>query len=101
LEQGIFGRLFFSLVWKKGVEALRAIPYLTLWSIWLARNSIMFEGKFVPAFKVFAQVLGLLPFYKSITGTKPPRAIGELNVDKTLPWIFFDGLVMMPSMAVE
>jgi hypothetical protein len=81
------------LVWfgKNELNPLRAIMYLTLWGIWLARNLILFEVKFVPTFKFFPQVLGLLPFYKSMTRTKLPRAIDELNVHRTLPWIFFDG----------
>jgi hypothetical protein len=43
-------------VWfgKKELKPLKAIMYLTLWGIWLAHNLIMFEGKFVPAFKVFS-----------------------------------------------
>jgi hypothetical protein len=57
----------------------------------LAHNSILFEGKFVLDFKVFVEVLELLPFYKSIIGTKPSRVVGEINVDRTLHWILFDG----------
>jgi hypothetical protein len=51
----------------------------------------VFEERFVPPFKISSQCLSLLPFYKNSPRYKQPRSMGELQVDKSRPWCFFNG----------
>jgi hypothetical protein len=59
------------------LKPFQALPFLVLWGIWLAHNSILFEERFVPYFKTSAQVLGLLSYYKNDTIQNPPRLVGS------------------------
>jgi len=76
---GCFSNWFTNM----DLKLVGALPYLVLWGIWLAHKSIIFEGKFVPPFKISSQCLSLLPFYKNSQGYKQLKFVGKLRVDKS------------------
>jgi hypothetical protein len=85
--------LFSSWFLRKELEELRVVPYLVMWGIWLARNSSLFNEKYIPTLQVTTQAVSLLPFYKETIKKKTIRILGNLQVDKSYPWGFFMGLV--------
>ena len=99
------GNLGFTNLWLKGslidnfkewfdkreLKNFRAVPYLVIWGIYLARNSSIFEDKQTPPFQVIAQAVALLSSFQPAVKIRRPRRVGELTVDKSIPWSFFDG----------
>jgi hypothetical protein len=47
-------------------KELISIPFLVSRWILLARNSQIFDEKFFPSFKVYAQVRSIMPYYRMI-----------------------------------
>lgn len=90
--------LIWKLVQKRELKAYRAIPCLVLWGIWLAHNDSLFNGIQKPTFQVFSQVNGLFNGdCKMDQKGRIPRQVGELMIDKTIPWGFFDGAKQDPQ----
>jgi hypothetical protein len=47
-------------------KEFRSIPCLVSWGILLARNSQIFDEKFLPSFKVYVQVRSIMPCCRMI-----------------------------------
>jgi hypothetical protein len=85
---------------RKDLECLRAVPYLVLWGIWLARNASLFEDSSIPTFKVSTQVMGLLPFYKEAPKTNCYKEGRWFTGGLLFPWGHFDGACQGQKMTV-
>lgn len=86
VEEGL--RLWFQ---RRELTAYRAVPFLTIWGIWLARNSCLFEGQPLQTFQVASNICSIAQFFKTKGCTKKPRVVGDLVIDHSHPWAFFDG----------
>jgi hypothetical protein len=80
-------------VWfqKKELKFLREIPCLTIWGIWMACNAQIFEGKQIPTFHIYNQVYGIFHGCKLTSKIRQPQQVGDLYIDKSSPFGFFDG----------
>jgi len=70
---------------------IRALPCIITWGIWMARNKIIFEDKWTEPDIVAAQCMGILQAFPQVNPKQNPRNIGDLVIDKSIPWAFFDG----------
>ena len=69
----------------------RALPLIITWGIWIARNRLIFDDKWTEPDIVAAQCIGTLQHFPQLKNTKPKRRVGVLELDKSIPWAFFDG----------
>jgi len=72
-------------------EKYLALPLIITWGIWCARNRYIFDDKWTEPEMVAAHCLGTLQHFPQSTKAKPKRNLGQLVVDKSIPWAFFDG----------
>jgi hypothetical protein len=105
------GNLEFTNLWNKGstsenfnewfdkreLKKFRAGAYLLTWGIWLARNTSIFEDKHIPSFQDTARALALLSSFQNVDRIKRPRLVGDLIIDNTTKWSFFDGACQGPG----
>jgi hypothetical protein len=49
---------------KRELKEWRVVPYLTIWGVWLARNSLIFEEKDIPSFHVAQQIRSMDMAYR-------------------------------------
>lgn len=79
------------------MKEYRSVHFLALWGIWLARNALLFEDRHIKTFQVFAQICSLFQHYRMTTKVSEARQIGEILIDKTIPWGLFDGASKGPE----
>lgn len=81
-------------VWfqSQDFKHFRAVPFITLWGIWLARNADLFEDWNMQTLQVSSQICAFSQFFQSKEKVPKNRVVSELVVDKTNPWGFFDGI---------
>jgi len=72
-------------------EKYLALPLIITWGIWGARNRFIFEDKWTEPEMVAAHCIGTLQHFPQSTKVKSKRTVGALDLDKTIPWAFFDG----------
>ena len=72
-------------------KAFQFVHYISIWSIWLMRNFSQFEGILPPPFQVSSHIIVTAQFYYSQGNPSKPQIIGNLTVDKTFIWAFFNG----------
>jgi ribonuclease HI len=72
-------------------KSLRALPLLIIWGVWLVRNSLIFKG--VPSAPeiTVAKSLAILTSLPTQEVRVKTRQSQEVEIDKTIPWGFFDG----------
>jgi len=78
--------------WRRTpANKLRTLPLLVTWGIWLARNKVIFNDKPSLPEITSAMAVGLYnAFPEHIRAAKQKRDL-EVNIDRTVPWGFFDG----------
>ena len=69
----------------------RALPLLHIWGIWLARNKATFLEKASSPEEVAKKGLEILSYFPQTKDSPAPRIILEEQIDKEIPWVFFDG----------
>jgi hypothetical protein len=72
-------------------KAIKALPLLVIWGVWLARNSIIFNEKPMVLERTATHSLAILSSFPQESGTVKIRNIQEEEIDITRPWGFFDG----------
>ena len=72
-------------------KAFQVVHYISIWSIWPMCNFSQFEGRLPPPFQVSSHIIVTAQFYYSQGNPSKPQIIGELTMDKTFTWAFFDG----------
>lgn len=78
--------------WASTVESNhRSLPLLVIWGCWLVRNNLIFEEKACTPEIIGAMAVGIIfPFPQHIRAAKQ-REVLELEIDREIPWGFFDG----------
>jgi len=71
--------------------ALRATPCIFAWGIWITWNKVIFQDCRVPLESIAAQVVSIVQHFKVLEKPSQPRGIREENIDKDVPWGYFDG----------
>lgn len=86
-------------VWyeRQELKIFRPIPYLVCWGICIARNAILFENRFIPSFHVCDQTCAIYNHCKPTVKDGTPGQVGEVVVDKNIPWGYFDGARQGPD----
>ena len=72
-------------------EKYRALPLIITWGIWGARNRFIFDDRWTEPDIVAAHCVGTLQHFPQVTNSKPKRNVGILEIDRSIPWAFFDG----------
>ena len=68
-----------------------ALPLLVIWGVWLARNKFLFNDKACnPAITASFSCGFMNAFPQYIRSTRQREAL-DVELDKTVPWGFFDG----------
>jgi hypothetical protein len=67
------------------------LPIFIVCGVWLARNASLFENNFYPMFQVSQQDLALLSCYKSGWKLNQPWVVNEVEINRFVAWVFFDG----------
>jgi hypothetical protein len=88
--QSQFELLLHDLFTNPCLKEVRMLPLVAIWVIWITLNSCIFEDKHHPPFQVTRQVLGILSHYKGISGSLKSHVIGSMEINKCIPWGFFD-----------
>lgn len=57
----------------------------------ISLKCILFEQKYIPPLQVVAQIVSLFQVLKRDSISKTPQQVGTLQIDKSIPWGFFDG----------
>ena len=69
-----------------------AVPLLVIWGVWLACNNSIFADKGCTP-EITANVVGgILTAFPQHIRVKNQRDVLEVEIDKTVPWGFFDGV---------
>ena len=70
---------------------LRALSLIHIWGIWLARNRVIFLEKAISLEEVARKGLDILSYFPQTKNIPTPRIIASEQLDKSIPWAFFDG----------
>ena len=68
-----------------------AFPTLFLFSIWGARNIAIFQNKWVTLDVICVVLVEKLQEHKIIPSTSKRRVVVAPDINKNLPWAYFDG----------
>jgi hypothetical protein len=95
--------LCISVLWQKespfdfchefflnpSLKPLHPLPILVAWGICLARNSVIFEGRALPSFKISQQELALLSNFKSVPKGIKTKVVKKVLIDKSMACFYF------------
>jgi len=70
---------------------MKALPLLVIWGVWIARNDMIFSEKCCTPEIMATLASGILMAYPQHIRVKNQRDILEVEIDKSVPWGFFDG----------
>jgi len=70
---------------------LRALPCIFIWGIWIARNKVIFQDYRTPLETVAAQAVSIVQHYRVPGRECKSRDIRVEQIDKKMPWGYFDG----------
>ena len=70
---------------------MKALPLLVIWGVWIARNNLIFSKKCCTPEITATLASGVLESFPQHIRVKNQRDILEVEIDKTVPWAFFDG----------
>ena len=74
------------------MESMVDLPLLVIWGVWIARNNWIFADKGCTP-EITANVVGgILTAFPQHVKVKLQREILAVEIDKSLPWGFFDGV---------
>lgn len=79
--------------WRRTSQIkLKYLPLLVIWGIWLAQKNAIFQEKSSLPELTSALSVGMFnSFPEHVKAAKQRRAL-EVEIDKTVPWGFFDGV---------
>ena len=77
--------------WRRSNQQQRKLPLLVLWGVWLARNQAIFKDVFCTPAITSTMTVGLYNSFPEHIRAGRDRRIITLDIDKSLPWDFFDG----------
>ena len=70
---------------------LKALSLIHIWGLWLARNRVIFLEKESSPEEVERKGLDVLSYFPQSRNTPRPRIIVPKQLNKNIPWAFFDG----------
>ena len=76
---------------KGEVKHTRSLPIMVLWFIWKAINKSYFDDLVLTPFHVASLSLGLLSSFHQDKIVVRIRPVVEEVIDKSYPWVYFDG----------
>ena len=71
--------------------ALRATPCIFAWGIWITRNKVIFQDCRIPLDIVAAQIVSIVQHFKAPVKASRTRGTQEEQIEKNIPWGYFDG----------
>ena len=77
--------------WWSGLNSLRVVPCIIAWGIWITRNKIIFQDCRIPMESVVAQIVAIIQHFREPEKPLKHRPVREEQIDKAIPWGFFDG----------
>ena len=80
-------------IWSTSPQTtrIRALTLLHMWGIWLARNKVIFHEESNSLEKVAQEGLDILSYPPKTKNSPNLRIIIPEQLDKNIPWDFFDG----------
>ena len=70
---------------------MTTLPLLVIWGVWFARNKIIFTNKMGTPTITGSMAHGILSIFpQHITTTREREAL-VVEIDRLVPWCFFDG----------
>lgn len=75
----------------KELKIYKSVPFLVSWRLWIARNDVLFEDKYVPSFQVAAQALSILHHFQKISKVPAPTVSRPPRNRRSRACGFFDG----------
>jgi len=69
----------------------RALPCILTWGIWIARNRYIFKNKWTEPDVVVVNSMGILQAFPQVSQNLTMCFVEALELDKSIPWAFFDG----------
>jgi ribonuclease HI len=76
---------------NQDTDGVKALPVIVLLGVWLARNSAIFEERFITPFLSATQSFNILKSFPRKKIVKAPRQIIEEVIDRSGSWLYFDG----------
>jgi len=77
--------------WRSSNLTQRKLPLLVLWGVWLARNQAIFKDVFCSPVITGSLTVGLYNSFPERIRAGRIRRNATLDIDRSLPWAFFDG----------
>lgn len=82
----------WELWWRTVAEKKhKSLPLLVIWGIWMARNSAIFQEKASTPELTSALAVGLFNSFPEHVRAANQRRTMEVEIDRSVPWGFFDG----------
>ena len=72
-------------------DSVRSLPLLVIWGVWLARNNLFFVDKACTPKIAAGLSCGILTAFPEHIKVSRHREALEVEIDKSIPWGFFDG----------
>ena len=86
--------------WRRTVsqELMTALPLLVIWGVWLAQNNLIFAAKGCTPEITSTLAGGILSAFPQHIRVNNQREVFDLEIDRSVPWGFFDGAASRESL---